>query len=275
MTGRRPPRAWRRHAGLLLAEPTVRFFLIAGLLFVAHRLVVGDPRVIVVSPGVKADLERRFRDNNDGRAPSPAELDSAIRTWERDEALYREALRDRLDRDDATIRTVLADRMRARAAAGVSKRDPSAAELDRWLATHRSLYETPRRYDYQVVAFPKSEPRAAEQLEKFDQALKAGANPASPKRPIMGGNLTADELRERLGPALAAHIASLPVGDWQRFEDQDRLLLMRLVAVQGGLLNADELHRRLVSDWSFADKQRAVDEAVQVVVGRYRFEERR
>jgi hypothetical protein len=288
--------AWKRGVARLSTEPMVHFFFLGALLFLAHRLVVGDQRVIVVSAGVKADLERRFRDRT-GRPPSPVELGNDLRAWKRDEALYREALRDHLDRDDATIRTVLADRVRARAALPIPKPVPTAAELERWLATHRSLYETPRRYDYQLVAFgkfaPPPGPRAAapgtaraaqaaqaaqsaqEQLDRYEQALRAGADPRNLGRPIVGGDLTAEDLQGRFGPGLAARIQSLPVGRWQRLEDGDGPLLARLNAVTGGLPGADELHQRLVVDWSYAERQRAVDDAVQAIVARYHFEERR
>ena len=109
----------------------MHFLAIGMLLFVGHRLVTGDPRAVAVTPGLKAELARRFRDSHDGRAPSAQELAGELRGWERDEALYREALRDRLDRNDGTIRTVLADRVRARAALGVPKREPTDADLDR------------------------------------------------------------------------------------------------------------------------------------------------
>jgi hypothetical protein len=264
-----PPRLAR-----LLAEPTVHFFAVAAILFVAHRIVVGDPRVIMVTAGVKADLARRFRDRT-GRAPSPSELDGELRTWKRDEALYREALRDRLDRDDAAVRTVLADRARARAALGTPMRHPSDADLDRWLETHRSLYERPRRYDYETVAFSRAERAAPEQRERYEQSLKRGADARSLGRPIVGGNLTGPELQERVGPGLAARIQSLPVGEWHRIDEGDEnLLLARLNAVEGGLPDADELRKRLVADWSFDQQQRATDEAVQAIVDRYRFEER-
>ena len=251
----------------------VHFFVVGALLFLVHRLIAGDPRVVAVTPGVKADVARTFRDHH-GRPPSASELDDALHGWERDEALYREALRDRLDRNDATIRTVLADRVRARAALEVPRREPSAAELERWLATHRSLYETPRRYDYGTVAFPKAEPSASAELEKYQRALEAGADPRALGRPIVGGDLTARDLEQRFGPGLAARIAGLPVGRWQRLESEEALLLVRLNAVEGGLPSADELHRRLVADWLFAEQKRAVDEAVQTIVDRYRFEER-
>lgn len=257
-----------------LAEPVVHFFVVGVLLFLAHRLVVGDPRVVVVTPGVRAEVERRFRDSHE-RPPSPSELESALEAWKREEALYREALRDGLDRNDATIRTVLADRVRARASLGIPQRAPSAADLDGWLASHRSLYEMPRRYDYGMVAFPKAQESASAERDQYDRALKQGADPRALGRPIVGGDLTAQDLDERLGPVLAARVASLPVGQWQRLESDQDLLLVRLNAVEGGLPDADQLHKRLLADWLYADQKQAADQAVQAILDRYRFEEHR
>ncbi len=259
---------------MLLREPTIHFFVAGGLLFAAHWLIAGDPRTVVITPGLRADLARRFRDNNDGRAPSPSELDAALRTWERDEALYREALRDRLDRNDATIRTVLADRVRARARLGVPVRAPSDADLQRWLAAHRSLYEAPPRYDFGTVAFPRASPSSRADLERYMRALDSGVDPRSLGRPIVGGNLTAAELAQRFGPALAERIVSLPVGQWQRLESPQELLLVRVSAVESGMPPEEVLRPRLIADWSLAEQQRAVEQVLQAIVDRYRFEER-
>ena len=46
-------------------------------------------------------------------------------------------------------------------------------------------------------------------------------------------------------------------------------------AVEGGLPSADELHRRLLADWLYAEHTQATDQAVQAIIDRYRFEERR
>jgi hypothetical protein len=267
------PSAWKPRAGRLLSEPIAHFFLVGALLFVAHRLIVGDPRVIVVTSGVRAEVARRFRDGH-ARPPSPSELDSELRAWERDEALYREALRDHLDRSDATIRKYLADSVRGREAQGIPRRPPTEAELESWLATHRSLYETPRRYDYGTVAFAKTGRAASAEREKYEQALKAGADPRTLGRSIVGGNLTAEELGERVGPTLAARIQNLPVGRGQRFETEKDLLLVWVNAVEGGLPSADELHKRLLADWQYAERKQATDQAVQAIIDRYRVEER-
>ena len=269
-----PTGAGARRRALLLAEPTVHFLVIGALLFVGHRLVAGDPRAVAVTPGLKAELARRFRDSHDGRTPSVQELAGELRAWERDEALYREALRDRLDRNDGTIRTVLADRVRARVALVVPKREPTDADLDRWLATHRSLYEVPRRYDFGTVAFPKARPSSPAELERYQRFLREGADPGTLGRPIVGGNLTAADLERRFGPALAARIEGLPVGQWQRLDDDQNLLLVRVSSVEGGLPSADQLRARLAADWSYGERTRAIDQAVQEIVDRYHFEER-
>jgi hypothetical protein len=250
----------------------VVFFALGALLFGAHRLMAGDPRTISVTPAIRADLSRRFRDH-ERRPPTPAELESAVAAWKRDEALYREALREQLDREDATVRTVLADKMRARMALVLPKRTPTDAELARWLDTHRALYETPRRYDYESIAFTESEASLARELARFSTALAAGADPASLGRPVVGGTLAADELRARVGASAAERIPSLPLGRWERVDGEGRVLLLRVRRVVGGLPALEELRPRLLSDFTYAAEQQAIERETQRIVERYRFEE--
>lgn len=256
------------------AEPVFRFFLLGAALFVVHRWATGDSRLIVVTDAVKAGLARRFQDHN-GRAATPVELEREVAQWRRDEALYREALREGLDRNDATIRAVLADRVRARASLLAPRHDPSPAELDAWLAAHRKSYETPRRTDYETIAFSRDEPRELAELTRYEAALARGVDARTLGRPLVGGNLTGDELAERLGPQLAEEIQRLPIGNWKRLEQADKLLLVRVNAIEGGLPPPDELRKRLIADWTYAREKKIVEEAEQTIVARYRFEERR
>src|SRR6187399_2211156 len=98
--------SWRHALRGLSREPVVRFFGIGALLFLGHRWFVGDPRTITTTPAIEAELRRRFQGLN-GREPGPWELEAAVHDWERDEALFREALHERLDRDDPMVRAVL------------------------------------------------------------------------------------------------------------------------------------------------------------------------
>jgi hypothetical protein len=258
----------------LLREPTLHFFILGGLLFLLHHLVVGNPRTIVVSPGVRAAVTRRFQDHT-GRAPTAAEADAALRDWKRDEALFREALREGLDRDDAAIRSVLVDKMRARAVLEAPKHEPSDAELEGWLAAHHELYDLPARYVLEWVAFGGPQPAAARERERVERALAAGTALKELGRPIFGATLDADELRERFPAPLAERIGGLPVGAWQRAEGADGLLLLRVTGIEGGRAKLSDVRPRVLADYTFAAREQAIARASQAVVERYQFEERR
>jgi hypothetical protein len=264
---------WKRRALRVLTEPTILFFAIGALLFAIHRLVAGDTRSIVVDEAIKADLSRRFRDHN-ARPPLPNEMQNAVREWKRDEALYREALKDGLHLDDSTIRAALADRIRARTALEIPEPEPSEAQIERWWSTHPDLYTTPLRYEYQYVEFDAASPSAAKELDHYEAALREGVEAAKLGRPIAGGKLGADDLLDRLGPELSELIRSLPPGAWRRTELPGKLLLVRVVTVEGGVSSLNDVRERVIADYKFAQRQLAIDRALQKIVDRYRFEER-
>jgi hypothetical protein len=258
----------------LCREPLVHFFLLGALLFALQRISRGDPRVIIVTPGLQADLARRFQDLQ-GKKPSPTELAEELHKWERDEALFREALRRHLERDDPAVRSVLVEKMRVLASLDVPERSPSEAELEGWLASHRSKYETPLRYDFDFVQFPKSDRSARSELEQFERALRDGASLASLGRPVMGANLSVADMQGRIAPELAQRIPSLAPGTWQTVETEQELLLARVKQISGGMPSLETLRPRLVADASFAARQAAVERVLQRTIDRYHIEERR
>lgn len=267
-----PTGGWKERGRRLLAEPAVIFFATGALLFVAHRAFVGAPRTVIVTPAVKAELARQFQEAN-GRPPTAAELGSDVAKWKTDEVLFREALRERLDRDDPGIRSILADKMRMRAGFEVPKREPTDAELDAWLAAHRNLYETPPRYDFEFIAFPKTDARAQAERDEIDRAIAQGKNPAGLGRPVIGGNLTVDDMKDRVEPELAARIPGLQPGAWQRLETRETLLLARVKGVDSGAPTREKLGERLVADWKRETQKQAVDRILQRTIDRYRIQE--
>jgi hypothetical protein len=241
-------------------------------LFVGHRLVEGDPRTILITDGVRADTARRFADHN-GRPPSPAELEKAMLDWKHEEALYREALRLGLDREDRTVRTVLADKMRARAAFAIPRREPTEAELSAFFSENKKSYERPVRYACEFFAWPKTEAAADKQIENFERDLLAGKNPKTLGRPLFGVTLNMEDLGRRFGPDAAKTIAGLPLGRWQRVENEASVHLVRVNRTEGGMPSREELKARLVADFKYAVEQRAIARAVEAIAGGYRFEE--
>jgi peptidyl-prolyl cis-trans isomerase C len=265
--------SWQRAFVRLRAEPLAHFFLLGAVLFALQRGLVGDPRTIVVTPGLKAELSRRFEDLH-GRAPTPPELDAELRQWERDEAAFREALRRGLDRDDPGVRNALVTKMHALAAAEVPERAPGEDELQRWLAAHRERYETPLRYDFEFFRFPRSDAGARAELERIERAIRDGVTASSLGRPLTGGNMTLADMKGRIAPELIELIPSLPVSQWQEVDTPQELLLARVKRVDGGLPGLDVLRPRLVADWTSATQQEAVDRILQNTLDRYRIEER-
>jgi hypothetical protein len=237
-------------------------------------VVRSGARTIVVSPAVKAELEERFREQHDGRSPTATELGEALRRWEQDEALYREALREGLDRKDETIRKALADKVRERAVRAVAKREPTDEELARWQAGHRGQYQGGLRYDYVVVSFPRNDPDSPAEIEGVELALGNGADPKVLARPMATGNATAEELGQRFGAAMASTIRRMPLGRWRRVDGPNDLMLVRVNAVDGGQPRAEDARRRAMADWAAAEEEQAQDQAVQAILDRYDIVER-
>ena len=81
-------------------------------------------------------------------------------------------------------------------------------------------------------------------------------------------------MKGRIDPELATFIAKAALGKWQRVETQQAHLLARVKHVEGGLPSADVLRPQLIVDWTFADRQQAVERVLQRTVDRYRIEQR-
>jgi hypothetical protein len=253
--------------GRLLREPTIHFFVLAAGLLGAQRIVQGDQRTIVMTPSLEADLRRRYQDQI-GRPPTTAEADVFLRAWKTDEALYREALREGIERDDPTVRNVLIGKMRERSLLQARIPDPTEAELQQYLDRHRDQFEIPLIYEHEFVTFPKADPGAAEQRAKYKPQLHAGATPAALGLRSTVANVTRERMAQEFGPQVAAEITHLPL------ETSDRLLLVKLIDVNGGLAPPELLHAQLAAAVKSEKEQAAVARAVQAIAARYRFEEK-
>lgn len=253
----------------LLREPTVHFFALAAALFAVQGLVAGDGRTIVVTPALTADLVRRLQDQL-GRAPSREEADAAIEAWKTDEAVYREAVHEGLDRNDPTVRSVLIGKMRERALLQARIPEPTEAELDEYLAAHRAQFETPLIYEHEYVVLPKSERAPAGYLTQ----LRAGKTPASLGLRSTAANVDRERIEQTFGRDVAEKITHLPLGQWQELEDRDQWLLVELIAVRGGMPPAEALRAQLTAALMSERQQQAVANAIGAIAGRYRFEDR-
>lgn len=257
----------------LLREPTLHFFVLAAALLGLQRLWAGDERTIVITSALKADLRRRFQDQM-GHAPTNREADAYIAAWKVDEALYREALRQGMDRDDPTVRGILIEKMRERALLQTRIAEPTEDELEQYLARHRDQFEAPLIYEHEYVVFPRAEPGAEAERANAERQLKAGATPASLSLRSTAANVDRQRIEQAFTPDVADAITHLPIGQWQELQTPDRLLLVRLISIQGGLPPPEVLHAQLAASVKREKEQQASAAAARAIAERYRFEEK-
>jgi hypothetical protein len=257
----------------LLREPTLHFFAIAAVVLVGQSLVAGDPRTIEMTPRLKADLLRRYRDQL-SRPPTKAEAEAFLAAWKSEEALYREALREGIDRDDATVRAVLIGKMQERALLQKRLPEPTEANLQEYLERHRSEFEAPLLYEHEFIVFSKSDPNAKRERAKYRQMLSAGATPASLGLGSTAANVNRARIEQEFGAAVTDQLTRLPRSQWQELETVDRWLLVKLIRIHGGLPERQVLRERLVAAWKGTMQQKAIAEATRAIVERYRFEEK-
>jgi hypothetical protein len=256
----------------LVREPTLHFFLIAAVLLASQKLLADDPRTIELTPALKTDLLRRYRDQLN-RAPTRAEAEAFLSSWKAEEALYREALREGIDREDATVRSVLIGKMRERAMLHVRVPEPTEADLRDYLERHRSEFEAPLLYEYEFVVFSKDAPLARETREKAARQLSSGATPVSLGLRSTVANVNRARIEREFGPEVANTIAGLAPSEWRELEAFDRLLLVRMIRIQGGLPEPRELNARLTAAWKGARQRQAMDDATRAIADRYQLRE--
>jgi len=104
--------------------------------------------------------------------------------------------------------------------------------------------------------------------------LAEGATPASLGLRSTAANVNRERIEQEFGSEVAEKIRQLPTGQWQELETGDRLLLVRLIRIQGGLAPLAVLHQQLLAGFQAALGQKALEQATQAVVRRYHFEEK-
>lgn len=148
--------ALRPMIGRRLREPLLQFLLIGAAIFaLAHLLDRSTERAgqrIVVDSALTHRLAQLYHVQT-GLTPGPAELDSLVASYIHEEALYREALKLGLDKDDEIIRRRLVQKMEFLNSDLSSAVAPDEAELRRYFAAHASEFATPATVSFTHLYF--------------------------------------------------------------------------------------------------------------------------
>jgi hypothetical protein len=219
--GARRPVGW---GGRLLANRLLHFLLLGGLLYlVIPAPVVREPGVFISQRQVAALLTLEGRRLSQQSLPLARQRE-VISHFLENELLYREGLRQGLDRNDAIVRARVIQKMRLlieeTAAAGAAAGEEALrafyqASPDRW--------QQPATISFDMVYLNPARHGAATEERALALLRRLQFQPETPWRRLGDPLTTAPQLNQatsrqiadRFGEPFAAALFALPAGTWQ------------------------------------------------------------
>jgi hypothetical protein len=98
-----------------------------------QEIVRQDDKIIVIDSAVEASLQQQYLQHNNG-APSAAEMERLTEEYINREMLYREAIAAGLDKDNDSLKTLLAGQMSVAYAADEAIDPPTDEDIKQMLA---------------------------------------------------------------------------------------------------------------------------------------------
>jgi peptidyl-prolyl cis-trans isomerase C len=263
-------RAW-------LGEPLVRFVLLGLLVFAIDRALrvrePAPPLEIEITPAFAQGLAERIA-RRSGHAPSEEQIEAAIASYVREEALYREAIALGLDSGDLIVRRRLVQKLELYLDARTDAREPSDRALEAWLEAHLETLRQPARTSLELAFFSGADAsaRAAEARE----AIERGTDPSTLGQPfVLGRTLTLRtdaQLDAALGASMATAIAQVPLGSWSApLDGSAGFFLVRPSArLPSHEPSLDEVRQEARRECLEDERERAREAAIDAIVSRWR-----
>ncbi len=253
----------RRLLRTLLREPLVHFLLIGAALFGIFRITGGasiEPQGrIVIGAGEVERLAMTFS-RVYMRPPTSDELRDLIEKEIREEVYAREAVAMGLDRDDEIIRRRLQQKLEFLSEDIGAQREPTEAELREYFGRHPDRFRTDATLSFrQVYVGGERSGAAAESAAKgLLQRLRASGPGVRIEElgdrislPSEYASARAADVSRDFGPAFAAKLQSLPLGQWEGPVASGyglHLVLLR-ERVPGSLPTFDEARPAVEREW--------------------------
>ncbi len=206
------PRArWRR----LLAEPLVHFAALAAAFFVLYAVLHQPAGADIVVTDADVERLRLLAVKQYGANPDPARLREIVRSFVREEVLYREAQAMGLDRDDVIVRRRLVQKFDYLAQAEVMT--PTENELAAYYATRRDAYAAPVLHSFEQIHFSARHPgdadvRARAALVRLQAGQAVDGDPSMLAR--AQPRMSQQDIARDFGADFAAAVAQLAPGQW-------------------------------------------------------------
>ena len=204
---------------IILKEPLVHFLLIGAGLFFLYSLVdsskAEDKNQIYITKERLASISSQWIKSK-GKEPTDKEMQEQLKLFIEDEIFYREALEKGLEKNDDTIRTHLAQKMKFIFDDLTTIPKPTEKELKKYLSDNSSKFIEDASASFnQVVFTPKQKLKNIE--EEAKQFLLRLQSSKSKKVSSIGDifELTQKGIRNTFGEKFSTTIFSLPLKSWQ------------------------------------------------------------
>ncbi len=256
----------------------MHFVAIGLLLFGLEALFArgGAGHRVVVGSDVAASLSEQFTQEQ-GRAPSAAELDGLLDRWADDEILYRAGLERGLEKDDARIRERVALKMSRVLSEGVIVKEPTEAELVLWFEAHSERFAAAPLIDFTQVFVAGTGDDARARAQELLVKLEAGADPTGLGDTFSGGrryrHRKLADLAVAFGAPFVAGLAEQREGSWALRLSPHGQHVVRVDRLLPGSMPSFEAARPDVEkDWKDETRKQGLEKAMQALRAKWTVE---
>jgi hypothetical protein len=232
-----------------LREPLVHFLGLGTLIFAFNAVIapaVPPEKKIEFTSSTRQSLIDSFA-RAKGRSPTEQEIQQLSKDWLLNEITYREALAQGFDKGDDMIRDRVMQKMRLLIFSNVSVPNPTRAELQQWLDSHRDQFDVPKRVSFFEVPMESSEADTRAML----QLINTGKEPASVRlRAHTFQDRPVNSLIQAFGQPFLDRLQMLPARQWDMLQAPDGWHLVRLEEIiPARRVSVEEVRDPLSEDW--------------------------
>ncbi len=253
----------------LFKEPLVHFLLFGGVVFLYYQSVAPKENSQIQKKAItftKYDIKESQNDfyRKTHRQPTQKELDLLVQNAFLQDVLLSEAYALGLEKEDATIKKRLLEKMELLLNQKQPK-EPSETELKNYYRKHLEDYSQKEHLSFLLMQIPSQE--HLQELQTSLWLLPPKKLPAKSFR-----NLTPKEIEEQLGKLARQKILSLPKGVWSEpiyTKEGNALVFITAYDKLSKPLPFERVEYRVYNDYLRFKRQKNKKEKLQKILKRY------
>ena len=260
-----------------LKEPLFHFVLLGALIFIVYALFgrhsFSKDKIVVTTQDIEYLTNLWMREWN--RTPTKEELNNIINDYIQEEALYREALKLGLDKDDKIVRRRMAQKMKFIMEDNVEVKDPTEQELKQYFEKNKERYKESKRYSFYQIAFLGGE---ESRMKALDIKEKLKSNPSGAETygnhtsiPYDISDKSNEEIDMMFGQGFSAHLKGLKLNEWQ--EPLRSGLGYHVINIyktgKARIPEFEQIKSTVQEDWMKEEKQKLQAQKLKELIGRY------